>query len=313
MGIRYSSVNFDNGGLSTVGFALYNFDGTLKTARSTTNVVELGTSSGIYAASFTVDDGWNGMVLWDDGESTPTYAQDHQFATLNQVTETNDKIRIIWNTLKNRADFEGEVLMKIKSVYESIGKIKDPSDIMKEMFMGYEGEKVSVKDDFDKLSNELIMISGKSNDIMKSLDSLKPKKNDKSQEIIITSINELLSNNHEKSIGQLVSLRDNLSSQMESVVSSDYGKKLSLLLSEVNELKTNYHAGFKTLVEQLEHSITKINMSTSDKNNIQTQLRTFLELLNTLTSMQTARMSENNAPVSDEILKYLSVFKKRGK
>ena len=317
MAIRYSSVNFDNGGLSTVGFALYNFDGTVKSARVATNVVEVGTSTGIYSTSFDVDDGWDGMVLWDDGEATPTYAQDEKFQTVNKVTETNDKIRIIMNTLKNRADFEGEVLMKIKSVYDSVGEMKDPTSIMQEMFLGYEGEKVSNKDDFDKITNGLDSVNGKTNDVIKALNSLSSKKivfpSNKGMIKSMDKVTKALSLNQRKSKVNMNNMTDKLSKQVQTVVSSGYGEKLSMMLQGIEQLKTDYSSGFKTLLEQLKGSISQLDVSNSDKKNIQAQLKNFLELLNTLTSLNSSKMTQNSMPMSDELLRLIPLLKRRGK
>ena len=122
MRIRYSSVNFggSNGGLTTVGFTLYDYDGTEKAARSTTGVVEIGTDTGCYATSFGVDEGWDGYVLWDTGSADPTYAQDEKFSQLNSIQEATDSIRIIRNTMKNHIDFESEVLLRMAGMEKNI-------------------------------------------------------------------------------------------------------------------------------------------------------------------------------------------------
>lgn len=120
MGTRYSSVNFGSayGGLSTVGYALYNFDATAKVARATASVAEVGTSTGVYSVSFAVDSGWDGMVLWDTGGASPVYAQDEKFSQINAIQDQTDNLRKIWNTLKNRFDYEGEVTRKLQTIVD---------------------------------------------------------------------------------------------------------------------------------------------------------------------------------------------------
>lgn len=73
-----STANFSasNGGLATVGFALYNIDGSVRKARSISGVAELGTNSGIYRAVVNYPDNFQGIVLWDTGTGTPVYASD---------------------------------------------------------------------------------------------------------------------------------------------------------------------------------------------------------------------------------------------
>lgn len=72
------SVNFgaNKGGLSTVGFTLYNPDGTVFASRETAGIVEIVTGKGIYACSINFADAWSGLVVWDTGEATPIYAVD---------------------------------------------------------------------------------------------------------------------------------------------------------------------------------------------------------------------------------------------
>ncbi len=72
------TVNFTSrkSGLSTVGYTLYNTDGTEKLARTTTGVAEIKADTGIYFCYITFDSGWQGTILWDTGGGTPAYAVD---------------------------------------------------------------------------------------------------------------------------------------------------------------------------------------------------------------------------------------------
>lgn len=67
------SVNFATSGLTTVGYQLLNPDKTVKQARTTEGVSEIG-ATGIYCCLMTFDDAWTGIILWDTGEAEPTYA-----------------------------------------------------------------------------------------------------------------------------------------------------------------------------------------------------------------------------------------------
>lgn len=70
-------VNFGpaKGGLATVG---YKVDGG---TRVTSGVAELGTNTGVYAASVSLAEGRTGHILWDTGEGSPAYAGD-EYSTL---------------------------------------------------------------------------------------------------------------------------------------------------------------------------------------------------------------------------------------
>lgn len=145
---RQSSVNFGGGagGLSTVGYTLYNFDGTVKTARSTTNVNEIGTSTGIYASSFQADEDWDGIILWDTGEVSPVYAQDEKYSSTSAIQDETAKIRVIWNTLKNQADYEAKMLQEIAGVRDDMNN-KQPEVL-----------ELTMKTNFDKF-NKCVMTS----------------------------------------------------------------------------------------------------------------------------------------------------------
>ena len=70
------SVNFGSGkgSLTTVGYRLVNKDGSLSGSRVTSGVGEILSSAGIYSASIHFTNTFSGSILWDTGESTPTYA-----------------------------------------------------------------------------------------------------------------------------------------------------------------------------------------------------------------------------------------------
>lgn len=68
-------VNFGTAktGLSTIGYTVYNKDGTTNQARSTTGVSELIASSGIYYAEITHASDFQGEILWDTGDASKRY------------------------------------------------------------------------------------------------------------------------------------------------------------------------------------------------------------------------------------------------
>lgn len=75
------TVNFglDSTGLITVGYSLINSDGSIKLSRTTLGVFEIRTNCGIYGALITLDDPWQGIILWDDGQDEPIYASEEIF------------------------------------------------------------------------------------------------------------------------------------------------------------------------------------------------------------------------------------------
>ncbi len=60
-------------GLSTVGYTIYNPDGTVAQARSTTGVVEYGDRTGCYGASQTLGAFGSSIVVWDTGQAEPRF------------------------------------------------------------------------------------------------------------------------------------------------------------------------------------------------------------------------------------------------
>ena len=115
---RLLSINYGSskGGLSTVGYTLYTKAGAVHTARSTAGVVEIGTSTGIYAANVSMDDGFTGIVLWDTGEGTPRYGLEPTQSSLEAIQDETDHIRLIWNSLRNQGDLYAQLLEHLKSL-----------------------------------------------------------------------------------------------------------------------------------------------------------------------------------------------------
>lgn len=115
---RVKIVNFGSryGGLTTVGYTLYKKDGSVHTARTTSGIVEIGTNTGIYACEIDFPSEEDLIILWDTGGVSPRYATEEYCVQLSNIQEETDKIRIIWNTLKNRFDYEGEILTKLRQL-----------------------------------------------------------------------------------------------------------------------------------------------------------------------------------------------------
>ncbi len=72
-------VQFGSGYISlvgTVGYVVYNDDGTIYAAHTTSGITEIPAASGNYAAAVTVPVTFAGAIVWDTGGSTPVYASD---------------------------------------------------------------------------------------------------------------------------------------------------------------------------------------------------------------------------------------------
>lgn len=117
---RYSVSNFGGsyGGLGgTVGFALYKTsDASVHTVRTTSNINELGTSTGVYLGRFSIEDGDDVLILWDTGGGTPVYAADEKFSQLNSIQADTYWIKYIYNTIRNQSNFETEVLGRLAHI-----------------------------------------------------------------------------------------------------------------------------------------------------------------------------------------------------
>lgn len=86
------NVNFGKGkgGLDTVGFTLIDTSGNVSVARSTEGVHEVGTNTGIYAASVTFATGFLGSILWDTGDASTAYATEEYNGTEESVEFIKD-------------------------------------------------------------------------------------------------------------------------------------------------------------------------------------------------------------------------------
>lgn len=138
MAKRVLVVNFGSskGGLSTVGYALYDPDGSVNVARTTDNVTEIGTSTGIYAVEADINEGFNGIVLWDTGEGSPRYAPaELNFSQMNAIQDDTDKIRLIHNYFRVERETYTKLFDKIaglrKIVTDSTQNLVKPDSIDK--------------------------------------------------------------------------------------------------------------------------------------------------------------------------------------
>ena len=74
----------------TVGYQLYNADGTASGSRVTAGISELGTT-GFYHVLLTLADGWVGSIQWDTGGASPIYGIEDIRGTLAAVQTHGDE------------------------------------------------------------------------------------------------------------------------------------------------------------------------------------------------------------------------------
>lgn len=125
---RLSTVNFgvSNGGLATVGYTLYNTNGTTHQARTTSDVTEFGTSTGVYGATINMPSDKAVLVMWDTGVGggDTRYGSEDNNTALDSIQDGTDMIRLIWNSIKNQGDFFAAVLDKLGLIQKNKGLVK---------------------------------------------------------------------------------------------------------------------------------------------------------------------------------------------
>lgn len=127
-------VNFGSGkgGLTTVGYTVYGVDGVAISSRSTDGVVEIGTSTGVYAAPVILPD-YDAIILWDTGEATPRYAtEDYQYQ-LQDIINSVLPIQKIYNSIKNQGEFLATLMDRLGLIErnEGLKKVNEKLDSLK--------------------------------------------------------------------------------------------------------------------------------------------------------------------------------------
>lgn len=82
----YREVVFGIGGLTTVGYQLFEPNGDPVGARITSGITERGTNTGIYGASVSLPDTFEGEIRWDTGGGSPIYASEDLHTSPAAVT-----------------------------------------------------------------------------------------------------------------------------------------------------------------------------------------------------------------------------------
>jgi hypothetical protein len=77
-------------GLGSVGYALFDATGSVASSRTDAGVYEIGTGTGVYAASIEFPDDFSGTILWDTGEATAVYASEEQNFTDSAASLAGD-------------------------------------------------------------------------------------------------------------------------------------------------------------------------------------------------------------------------------
>jgi len=173
------SVNFGSrkGSLSTVGYTLYNADGTTKQARTTTGVSEVLAGKGIYSCNIAFDNGWNGVILWDTGAATPVYAsQDYSYLQYSSAAGGGFSV-------------QGEFLDKKEKdkFLKSIKEIVNAMDGLKKRIDKYSPELAAIKEGISKIDDKAILIkeAQRFDDVVSKVELISASISDKDRKNII--------------------------------------------------------------------------------------------------------------------------------
>lgn len=125
---RYCIASFGSskGGLITVGYALYDTDNNPVGTRTTTGIFDLG--GGAYGAQVTFDDGFQGRIAWDTGESSPRYANEEINDARIDLTQNVDANDVSAKTTQNvgdclsagRADAAGKMVLDVSGKTQTL-------------------------------------------------------------------------------------------------------------------------------------------------------------------------------------------------
>ena len=88
--IRVANFGKGKGGLSTVGYSVYNISGSLSGSRVTSGVNEVGTSTGVYMANVEFTSDFSGLIVWDTGGDSPSYATEEYNHVSEDITFLRD-------------------------------------------------------------------------------------------------------------------------------------------------------------------------------------------------------------------------------
>ena len=83
--IRTANFGKGKGGLSTVGYSVYDITGSISGSRITSGVSEVGTSTGVYMANVEFTDAFSGLIVWDTGGESPSYAAEEYNGRLIKI------------------------------------------------------------------------------------------------------------------------------------------------------------------------------------------------------------------------------------
>lgn len=95
--LKTANLGRGKGGLSTVGFTIFNAEGTETSSRSTTGVHEIGTGTGLYGAQVSFASAFSGSIMWDTGDgSSKVYAVEEVNSIDGSVQYIKDLTAGMW-------------------------------------------------------------------------------------------------------------------------------------------------------------------------------------------------------------------------
>lgn len=192
----FKTVNFGSrrGSLATVGFTIYNSDFSINQSRSTDGVQEVVSASGIYGAAMTLDDSFQGLIVWDTGAAPILYApEEFDYREIGGGSAGGIVAIGVWKE-KEKEKIIGDMKKVLKlvraiskkdnnEVIESINKLKDLQDkksselkeIMESFMSSDKRDQLitDVKEELDTISEaiSLIIDNEEFKQIVKGVDS----------------------------------------------------------------------------------------------------------------------------------------------
>ncbi len=228
------TVNFSDSGLSTVGYVLYDVDGSVYQARTTADVVELG-SSGVYFVKMTIPDDFNGVILWDDGQTDTLYASEDlagfQNKKLGDITDSVDVL--LQSIAMHRAEVEPAIdKLSVDGIRDSLDAgLQDVKATSSKMKDDIKNSTKEVKQAFETQMKKLDLVEkNKFNNVIDKIENL----NSEYKETIkdIKSLSDLKGVGIKKELSKLVVKIDGVSSNIRTVLDGELVAAMSSYIKQ---------------------------------------------------------------------------------
>jgi methyl-accepting chemotaxis protein len=307
-------VNFGsgNGGLATVGYTVYGVDGAIISTRSTASVVEIGTSTGIYAANIGVPD-YDCIVLWDTGGASPVYSTEDYQQQINTIVDQTGQIQKIYNSIRNQGEFFSAFMDKLGLLEKNIGleKVNNKIDTL------VQRDNVSltnIEEAFKSAASKINLTAIAPEVKIPNMDI--PEINIPDYSPLIADLKNILlsvrgeimklpkaQKEYTGNFSNLVNMLNSLEQKINTTVS----QKSSEIAGEVKDLKTAF-VKFDALVNKMNEFNTKLNsLDVNDKDimNAKKEISDEIKRLNNfINQISLSIMAEKNKGMSEMLLSF---------